>query len=263
MSTANLNADLRLAIGKLDELAIRRLLAAGADINAESPGNVDMLTSAIDAGASHWLCKFLLDQGVLVNPPEVSGGSPIAAAAARGSPDICGELISRGADVNRPSRGGMTALHQAAWRADAIICAALLEAGANVHCQNPSGLTPLHFVPSGMNAARELATAKALVASGASPSFTPKRHKSSFRTPFQMAVGHADEPLVSYYVRECGEDPEQTTIAGRSMLELAGKDGVKRFLHMLATERSIAATLSSSSLNLDPDRSRKPKAGAL
>jgi hypothetical protein len=68
----------------------------------------------------------------------------------------------------------------------------------------------------------------------------------AYRTPFQDAIAYGREWVVSCFLQECDEDPAQTTVSGRSMLYVAGNNGLRPLLQSALAARSIATTIRSA-----------------
>jgi hypothetical protein len=104
----NRNAPDRIEIAKL-------LLAAGADVNAASRKEDDLLKDvtplmAVIGAESKDLLQLFLSKGAEVNKKNSSGMTPLMIAAMDGSEDLVGLLLDHGADVNAKTPDGLTAL---------------------------------------------------------------------------------------------------------------------------------------------------------
>ncbi len=93
-------APLQMAAKKGDIKEMERLIAAGADVNAISDGNVS-LSWAASYGKKEAV-ELLISKGANVNPKGVDAenGTPLFWAALEGHKDIARFLIEKGADVN-------------------------------------------------------------------------------------------------------------------------------------------------------------------
>ena len=103
-------------------LSERALRSAALD------GNIEAVKRQLAAGAN-------------VNAPNTDGVTHLAVAAARGHKEIVEILIANGADVNAEDTAGRTPLHYAAARGHKETAELLIAKGANVNANN-SG-TPL------------------------------------------------------------------------------------------------------------------------
>jgi ankyrin repeat protein len=108
---------------------IRRLLAAGADVDAGSP-------------------------------PRLTGSAPIVTAegtalgdiAGRGSAQMAEVLLTGGANVNARQPGGRTALMLAAATGNIAVVRVLLDAGADVNAEDSGGKSALQLAQAGGHA---------------------------------------------------------------------------------------------------------------
>jgi ankyrin repeat protein len=154
-----------------DEKTIKRLIAAGADVNApygcnpklrplHFARNVGIVKLLIAAGAdvnapcgykrplhfarSSGIAKLLIAAGADVNARDSSGKTPLFKAR---SSNIVKVLIAAGADVNALSKftGQSPLLEHCERRCDIEILKLLVAAGADINATNNSGETPLRF----------------------------------------------------------------------------------------------------------------------
>ena len=147
-----LNADLLLAARNDDPDAIKALLAAGANINAQTVAAMWLYTPA--------------------------GETPLIQSLRSESWDAMKALLAAGADVAAKNGNGQTALHWAAIKAPAAVVKTLLEAKADPNAADGGKFTPLH------NACfrNELGCVEALLVHGADPN--AKRHDG--KTPLEL-----------------------------------------------------------------------------
>ena len=90
--------------------------------------------------------RALLADGADVNAPRGDGMTGLHWAALNGNAEIAGLLIGTGADLEAATRiGAHTALHVAAKEGNGEIVAILAEAGADVAAVTETGASPLHF----------------------------------------------------------------------------------------------------------------------
>jgi ankyrin repeat protein len=108
---------------------IRRLLAAGADVDAGSPPT--------RTG----------------NPPiRNAEGTALGAVAGRGSPQMVEVLLTGGANVDARQTGWRTALMQAAETGNIAVVRLLLDAGADVNAEDSAGKSALQLARAGGHA---------------------------------------------------------------------------------------------------------------
>ena len=118
--------------GDLDE--VRRLLDAGADVNAAVPGDGSPLIAAARNGRLS-LVEFLLDRGADVNLPVQGDGSPLIMAAREGHLAIVQRLLDRGADVHLAVPDDENALIQASGGGHLAVVQLLVARGADVNAR--------------------------------------------------------------------------------------------------------------------------------
>lgn len=132
-----------------DEAAMRRLIAGGADLEAETIGHVTPVIAAAVLGRAD-LLRVLLAAGAKAQP---AMGWPLFEAAARGHLDAVKALVEGGADPRQLGAWGGTALHDAATRGHAEVAAYLLEKGCDPKVVNKDGATALGYAQHGKHQA--------------------------------------------------------------------------------------------------------------
>jgi uncharacterized protein len=105
-------ADLLSAIKGGDLATTERLLAAGADPNAQIRGGPGGLIVAAFAGNAD-MVKLLLDKGAGVNNKTDQGMTALIIAAAKGHKAVVEILLARGADPNAQEASGFNAFQMA------------------------------------------------------------------------------------------------------------------------------------------------------
>lgn len=137
------NLALLIAAAQGDEAGVKKLIAAGADVNAKRPndGATALMLAAQD---SHTLVvKMLLDHGADVNAVAPNGSTALNIAVIDGHLDVVMVLLEKGAKVDAAPPNGATALTVAAYHGHLDVVKALLEKGANVNAKRTSGATAL------------------------------------------------------------------------------------------------------------------------
>lgn len=95
-----------------DIAAIKRLLAAGVDVNSWNTGAGGWTALVIAAVSGHEdVVTTLLDAGADVDARSEGGATPLMAAALTGQSAVAEALISAGADTKAANASGVTALH--------------------------------------------------------------------------------------------------------------------------------------------------------
>ena len=132
------------AAGSGDLEAVKKHLAAGADVNAKSDWNSSVLHDAAMNGQAE-VVELLITAGADVNAKNNSGYTPLHESSdfsfANNAEKVMELLISAGADVNAKDNEGFIPLHYAATKNAAAM---LIAAGSGVNTKGQNGLTPLH-----------------------------------------------------------------------------------------------------------------------
>lgn len=116
--------------------AVQEMILAGADPNAEVPGDGTPLIVASRAGHLE-LVEWLLDHGADANTSVRGDGNPLIVAAAHGHTGAMRLLLDRGADIDAIVPGDETALISAARGGTLGSVRLLLERGADVNIAVP------------------------------------------------------------------------------------------------------------------------------
>jgi uncharacterized protein len=111
---ARLNQDLIDVAWKNDVKAARRLIKAGADVNAKDATEQSAFLIAASEGYLD-LLVLTLDFGADVGSLDSYHGTALIRAAERGHADIVGRLLQTKIEVDHVNRLGWTALHEAIW----------------------------------------------------------------------------------------------------------------------------------------------------
>ncbi len=160
------------ASGRGDWKLVRRLISAGAKVNARDETGWTPLMVAAAAGCNHCV-ESLLKGGARVDARDDNGDTALIAAAPGehqegGYPntETIRLLIEAGADVNVSNHFGETALMWAAWWVHPERVRVLMEAGSNVNARDKQGRTALSELKEG-DSDRFLRTVAILRAKGA------------------------------------------------------------------------------------------------
>jgi ankyrin repeat protein len=251
LDTENTPANqLHRAMRERDLEMARMLLDAGMDPNARRTAydSCPPLVRAIERGFTEG-ALLLIDRGASVIPATPGHLVPLIGAAAKGDARVCRALIERGAPVDQTDSTGETPLFKAAAHLHTDLCQLLIEQGADVNAVTGSGSTPMR-VTSVSAAEHATEVLRLLLAAGASAA-TLTRHKNTrFDMPltaFQCAVAHGRDRNVLFFIDEAGEDPAQTTVDGKTMVELAPNAEMRALLTSAIIARSLIQGTESNS----------------
>jgi ankyrin repeat protein len=117
--------------------ALRALIAAGADVNAEVGGHTPLMAACGVARAGAEFLAALLSAGAVLLPGD---GTLLATAA---SPGVVLGLLAAGALPTDTDLAGNHALTSPSASGDLVACRALLDAGADPNCSGGWGDCPL------------------------------------------------------------------------------------------------------------------------
>jgi ankyrin repeat protein len=184
----------------------------------------------------------LLDRGASPRALNPGDDPPLITAVSRNNVAICEALLAKGAAVDDDDGQGGTALTRAAEALNVRLCEVLIANGADVHAWRPNWGTPLHI------AARRVEpqasdVIRTLVAGGASPGYVRTDSNEinddlGGMTPFECAVGWGRPHAVRCFL-DLGEDPTQTTSAGRPIISFAGTPETAEVLRAALTAQVI------------------------
>nr|XP_045604100.1 ankyrin-3-like [Procambarus clarkii] len=119
-------------------------VAAGANVDLQSPGGVRLLHAASLRGTAP-IISLLLTNNAKVNVADAEGFTPLMVAALNGHTDAVRTLVFNRADPNATRLdSGETALHLAMNSNSRGVVTALLDAGADVNALTTDNSTPLH-----------------------------------------------------------------------------------------------------------------------
>ena len=200
--------DLRQAAKLGSAVAVRRLLAAGANADAEgSEGEVPLLLAAQYGHTI--ICVMLLDAGARPTVRKRDDGySSLHYAAAGGHYDTCKLLLERGAVVKARASDGSTALHTAAVKGHTSTCLLLLEHGADVLAKATEGpMLGCNPVDAAMaNEHEKTADAMQEHLEAAKRERRDSRRRSAIMDASRQTVAHGAETLRAFDARRSRGD---------------------------------------------------------
>ncbi len=135
---------LRMAIARRNHKKMRKLLAAGADVDTpDGYGGTALMTAARWGNTD--AVKALIGHKATANTQDHRGWTALMWAAHQGATGIVEALLTAGADVTTQNHGGRTALMMAACEGHVEIVRRLLAHGAEVNSRDRDGWTALHW----------------------------------------------------------------------------------------------------------------------
>jgi ankyrin repeat protein len=140
------NARLCKAAESGDVTAVQRLIAAGADPNANEGGTGGTPLQWAARGGHLAAAAALLKAGARVNGAHSLGYTPILFASQFGHSAVIDALIAAGGDVHQVRKDGDTAVGIAAMYGHLDTVRLLLEAGAKADVRNNNGTLPVDVV---------------------------------------------------------------------------------------------------------------------
>jgi ankyrin repeat protein len=135
---------LHWAVSRNDEPMTRRLLQAGADVNAVTLYGIRPLGLACENGSPE-IVRMLLDKKADAEYRIAGGVTPLMTASRTGNAEVVKLLIDAGSDVKAHEDHQQTAIMWAAAEGHTDVVRQLMDAGADMRAALPSGWTPLFF----------------------------------------------------------------------------------------------------------------------
>ena len=204
-----------------------RFLAEGAPIDARDLNGATALYAAAEAERPSTVAA-LLAHGADPNLPGRTGVSVLAAAAFRGNDRIVELLLARGADPDHVDATGKAPIVYAAARGFALVVRRLLDAGVDAKTRYGNDLTALMWAAGhedGVGAAAAVAVAALLIERGAAIDAADNRG----RTALMIAAERGDAIAVEALVMR-GADRALRDKAGKTARDLAARDAVREKL---------------------------------
>jgi|GEM_PF-1787319 len=110
---------------------MRKLIAAGADVNEPGPQGATPLFFTANLGSVQ-AAKLLLDNGAKVDTAIGEGGTALHSALLKNHEDLAIFLLDNGANPNKVTQAGVSPLHLAALGGMTAVVSRLLRGGANI-----------------------------------------------------------------------------------------------------------------------------------
>jgi|GEM_PF-377039 len=231
---------------------VRRLVEAGADVNARDPRWGTVLNAAVArtpyADQPPYVLtadtvRLLMATGADVNAADAEGKTPLMTAASLNSVSVVRMLLGAGAAVNAKDRRGQTALAYAGgYKAEGkgLDAARLLvSAGADVNAADAEGKTPL------MLAARNHSPEAVglLLEAGASVKARDKLGRTALHYVKSELYGDASPALVRV-LRAAGADVNAADAEGRTPL-MTASEGFHRMMLDALLEAGAGASVNA------------------
>jgi ankyrin repeat protein len=149
----SINEELFEAVWEVNPPEVRRLLRAGADVNARDDDGWTPLHKACHDGHVQ-LVSELLDHGADIESTIMttrygSNTRPLHCACINGHLAVGNQLLSRGANIDTKDNQGNTPLHFSSWNGHLPVVKALVSGGANILVANNEGEVPIHYAVKG------------------------------------------------------------------------------------------------------------------
>jgi ankyrin repeat protein len=222
------------AIDRQNDETVKLLLAAGANANTADPTGIAPLALACEFG-NPAIVTSLLVAGADVKVARPEGVTVLALCAGSSTPDVLEALIAKGADANQTDPQGQTPLMWAAMYGKPDNIALLVKKGADVNAVEKSGFTPLFFALRSKNAQAPMrlleagANVKAVIPGGASV--------------LEAAVTVGNVPFAMQAVRS-GVDVKHRDNQGRTAIHIAAATGNADFVKLVLSKGGDANALT-------------------
>jgi ankyrin repeat protein len=245
------SATVATAARDADVAAVRKLIAAGSDVNApEADGTSALLWAAYQSSPE--LVSLLLDSGADANAANHFGVTPLLQASRYGDAATIAILLKGGADFAKATRDGETPLMAAARAGSVESVKLLLERGAD-----PNAAESLQDQTALMWATAEghLDVVDALLDAGADPNLKARLSelsKRSTRTDFPSGGFTA----LMWAVRDGNEPIVRRLLDGKADINLTNGDNATAMMLAIVNDRfDMAATLLELGANPKNDDS--------
>lgn len=221
------NTGLLLAARMGETKVMERLLAEGAEIDYQNLAGSTALLRAVTLNRRRAV-KLLLEAGADPGLANRRSVTPLTAAAFNGNDRLVKMLLAAGVDPTVIDATGKAPLVYAAAKGFADVAESLLDAGLAVDSRFGNELTALMWAAGHSNevpVAEGLATVRLLLSRGAAVDLADNRGRTALMIAAER--GHAE---VVAELLAAGADPAARDLEGKSALDLAADDAVRRAL---------------------------------
>jgi ankyrin repeat protein len=244
---------LRQAARAGDVKLCAELIEQGADVNHVEWQKYDGVYTSLQCAADRChvrVCKLLIDAGADPDYVGLAGKSALSLAIKHQHVELCQIIIAVAKKLDSADFAGKTALMWLASRGEVAACEQMIKAGASIGVVDHEGWCAYSLaIWDG-----HLGVCKLLQEHGADPTRVLPIKVPPYENlrPFHLAVMAGARAIIEYFIDEMGEDPDQRTLAGASMFELAGNASVKATLHSAKTFGYIGGSVDRAATAQDP-----------
>lgn len=224
---------LRWAICGQNEVAVRRLIDIGADVNSPDDVFGTLLKRAVKTQHES-IVLLLLDNGADVNAQGNSSGTALHEAVMAGHEGIIILLLEHGADISARDLAGYTPLHKAATNGSEVAVRRLVDAGADIESNESRNRTPLHLAAE--------AGCELLIGILKDYGADVNSCDDSGMTPLLLAALAGHQGTVERLL-ESGADQQARDIEGRTPLSLAMENGNQSIIQLLQSKLDQSETV--------------------
>jgi uncharacterized protein len=259
ITSIQLNTTLFAAAAKDCGALARRLIAAGASLQARDRAGAMPLAHAARGGHVALVQRFLAE-GAVIDARDLNGATALYAAAEAERPSTAAALLARGADPNLTGRSDVSPLAAAAFRGNERIVELLLSGGADPDHVDATGKAPIVYA-----AARGFALiVRRLLDAGVDA----KAHYGNDLTALMWAAGHEDgvgataAVAVTELLIERGAAVDAVDNRGRTAVMIAAERGDPAALETLLThgaDRELRDKAGKTARDLAPNDSVREK----
>jgi ankyrin repeat protein len=229
---------------------VERLLASGANLEAESPFGTALTFAAL--GESRAVTRQLLDRGARADRRRPDGITLLMLAARNGHTEIVTTLLEKKPAIDARDNDAATALIYAARAGHTEVARLLLEKGAALEAADSQGWTAL--VHAGLNG--HVDCVRLLLEKDADPN----RRDKKGRTPLILVASYGDHPAVVAALLDGGADPRARDPKSRTALTLASARGRVESAKLLREKIGSAPAAGRLVASRSPAPARTPRA---